>query len=85
VSEMDKWVAGEYPYDQAECGFCATMHRKESDDRCTLSKHAEMRKEAKRLWGAGFLLSYPEFRAAVLAFREKFDRFYPTPRERKAS
>jgi hypothetical protein len=42
--ELDKWRKAEYPYDNAECGICATSH-----EYCYSPEHAEMKQEARKL------------------------------------
>jgi hypothetical protein len=70
--ELDK---SEYPYDRAECGFCATQHAYSSFSSCYKPEHAEMKREADTL-GLANMLHAETFRDMVLAFREKFAKFY---------
>jgi hypothetical protein len=73
-TEYERWARGEYPYDMAECGWCATQHALLWG--CCQQNHAEMREEAKKL--RAILQTPVKFRKAILAFREKFARFYGT-------
>jgi hypothetical protein len=76
-TERGNWWKTEYPYDLAECGWCATQH---DGSNCNDQEHAEMRQEAKKLRLSGMLEAEPfrarKFRRVVLAFREKFAKFF---------
>jgi hypothetical protein len=74
--EMGNWNEAIFPYDYAECGCCATQHATRTGF-CDCRAHAEMRREAREL-ELGKLKdeNSPKFRETVLAFREKYARFY---------
>jgi hypothetical protein len=74
--EFKKWRTALYPYDEAECGYCATQHA--SICSCDNTEHAEMRQEAQKLELTEIVYSGDpkKFRRTVLAFRKKFAKFY---------
>jgi hypothetical protein len=79
MTEHEKWSNTKYPYDNAECCYCATQHDNilPFHARCVWPSHEEMRKEASELQLATMNeQDSPEFRSIVLKFREKYARFY---------
>jgi hypothetical protein len=78
-AEYRKWAYAEFPYDEAECYFCATAHRRKDRSGCMVPHHAEMRKAAAALEiGGDEIFAHPRrSRRLILAFRKKFARFYP--------
>jgi hypothetical protein len=78
MTEHERWNASRYPYDNAECSYCATQH----DDSnvsfyCIWPSHKEMRMEASELQLSKLNEQHStEFRSTVLKFREKYARFY---------
>jgi hypothetical protein len=75
--EYSKWSNAEYPYDDAECGLCATGH--DFFPSCCCESHNEMRTEAKKLELVKLRNEMSqEFPEVVTAFREKYARFYRT-------
>jgi len=75
MTEKDKWYEAKYPYDLASCGNCATMHGSPRNEFCKEPEHEAMRQEAREIWLGEW--DSPEYIAKVLAFRQKYDRFYP--------
>jgi uncharacterized protein (DUF2461 family) len=85
-TEYNKWVSAEYPYDRAECNNCATEHMNTKFPSCSFPAHAEMRREASNLKLRKLRDKEPaKFRKVVLAFREKYARFYDTRPLRRPS
>jgi hypothetical protein len=75
-AERWRWNFKKYPYEDADCGSCATMHLE--TDICDDRKHAKMREDAEKLPKMFAPDTTDEsFRAAVLRFRNKWAKFYP--------
>ena len=79
MTEVDKWFSREYPYDMAECGYCASMHARDNPE-CHEPEHEAMRKHAAKLGlripTAG---TPPKIIRAFMAFRKRWAKFYPKP------
>jgi hypothetical protein len=76
IYQRKRWMNGEYPYDLAECGYCATQHAYKWN--CTNTKHAEMKQEAQelKLYDLVYGNDPGKLHRTVLAFRERFAEFY---------
>jgi hypothetical protein len=73
-SEIYKWHNGEYPYDYAKCGNCATQHKfSYFMGGCAVPEHAGMREDSEKLRNK----LDDGFRKSVLAFRKKWAKYYP--------
>jgi hypothetical protein len=77
MGEHEKWNASRYPYDNAECSYCATQHDDSDLVFCKWPSHKEMIREAGELQLSELnKQNSPEFRSTVLKFRKKYKRFY---------
>lgn len=73
---LHNWMQAFYPFDRAECGDCLTFHLVYG---CKTAMHAPLVKEIKEAIPIqeinGILIR--KHYAALLALREKYDRFWP--------
>ena len=73
MTEYEKWNAAQYPYDDALCGYCATQH---GDSMCSTRSHIPMSEAAAAL-PTPVNRKDRKIRAAFIAFRKRFAKFYP--------
>jgi len=74
MTERDKYLQAEYPYDFANCGFCILAHKV---GQCDLPEHAELVRAAIELLRGRSLWSDPNSTCEVFTnLRELFREFY---------